>query len=427
MKRLFKNTKLMLGLAATLFIIGAFFITKGIVDANRLEPGWESLALSKVMNAEGVEIYPFNYEINLHYYFSTRDQEKREQMVQMESYFNEKIAEISNLLDADNLYLDDNNQYLVNLAYINQHSAETLTIAEPLYSMLKQAYHFTIESSGEYNIFAGNLRLFWEQQFLSDNPTSTDPQHDLVTQNQLNGIVQDLARQSSLLNIGLTFNDANNQLSIAYHQDNTNELMIDFQYLKYAFALDYLQQSFIEQNYRWGYFTSSYGHLALLGPNPEYTEQDWILNIAYPGDASESLARMTYSNVNQLQSVMISDSTRYSYSIRSDFSLDTPDRLRHPFYSSTTGYPSDSFRNFVAVSADENLVSLSYYALMAFLSPHEEAYNIMEENLFADCLSIAVYNRGNPIDNDDLQVLFTNGNNHQIQWSDHISLSDLSN
>jgi hypothetical protein len=74
--------------------------------------------------------------------------------------------------------------------------------------------------------------------------------------------------------------------------------------------------------------------LALLGPNPEYTEQDWILNIAYPGDASESLARMTYSNVNQLQSVMISDSTRYSYSIRSDFSLDTPDRLRHPFYSS---------------------------------------------------------------------------------------------
>jgi hypothetical protein len=43
---------------------------------------------------------------------------------------------------------------------------------------------------------------------------------------------------------------------------------------------------------------------------------------------------------------------------------------------------------------------------MAFLSPHEEAYNIMEENLFADCLSIAVYNRGNPIDNDDLQVLF---------------------
>ncbi len=219
-----------------MFIIGAFFITKGIVDANRLEPGWESLALSKVMNAEGVEIYPFNYEINLHYYFSTRDQEKREQMVQMESYFNEKIAEISNLLDADNLYLDDNNQYLVNLAYINQHSAETLTIAEPLYSMLKQAYHFTIESSGEYNIFAGNLRLFWEQQFLSDNPTSTDPQHDLVTQNQLNGIVQDLARQSSLLNIGLTFNDANNQLSIAYHQDNTNELMIDFHYLKYAFA-----------------------------------------------------------------------------------------------------------------------------------------------------------------------------------------------
>ncbi len=427
MKRLFKNTKLMLGLAATLFIVGAFFITKGIVDSNRLEPGWETLALSKVLNAEGVEIYPFNYEINLHYYFSTRDQEKREQMVQMETYLNEKIVEISNLLDADNLYWDQNNQYIVNLAYINQHSDETLTIVEPLYSMIKQAYHYTIESSGKYNFFAGNLRLFWEQQFLSDNPTSTDPQHDLNTQNQLISIVQDLARQASVFNSGFIFDDENKQLTIAYHQENTNELFIDFQYLKYAFAIDYLQQLFIEQNYRWGYFTSSYGHLALLGSNPEYTEQDWILNIAFPGDASESLARMTYSNVNQLQSVMISDSTRYSYPIRSDFSLDTPDRLRHPFYSSTTGYPSDSFRNFVTVSAEENLVSLSYYALMAFLSPYDEAYSMMEENLLTDCLSVAVYNRGNPIDNDDLQVIFSNIGNHQILWSNHISLLDLKN
>ena len=48
MKRLFKNTKLMLGLAATLFIVGAVFITKGIIDSNRVEPGWESLAYSKI-------------------------------------------------------------------------------------------------------------------------------------------------------------------------------------------------------------------------------------------------------------------------------------------------------------------------------------------------------------------------------------------
>jgi hypothetical protein len=341
-------------------------------------------------------------------------------MIAIETMLNESIRDISILTDSVNLY-ENNFGVIKNLAYLNQHFNEPVRLSPELYSMLKRAWDASVESNGIYHIFAGELQAFWEQQFLGDNPASTDPQHDELTSARLDSICEALAVQADLVNYGFTWDDDDTTVMISTNPTYQEYLKLDFQNLRTAFGMEYLYNEFVEANYKDGYFVSSEGYLSVLGPNPEYSNGKWFLNVANPGGSPDPAAIIEFDEVTQINSVMVTDLTAYSYTVRSDFSLPSVDIRRHPFYSSLTGYPSNFFRSIAILSESSTIVEMAIDALKLFHQTVQETTQDLETSRNNSNVYVALYNSGNPIESDNLHMVYANDGSYPLILDDGLS------
>ncbi|MDD3383751.1 MAG: FAD:protein FMN transferase [Bacilli bacterium] len=408
-----KKRKLNIVIRVVLLIIflgvAVFFITKGIVDLFSKKPGWSNIELEKITTKDGEELYPYYGDIKINYYFDEDRQSMLTNNEVLEGIYNSSLGKTFMLLDTNNNYAD-----VINLKYINEHPGEEIIVEPFLYDTLKELYQYSIDSSGVFNVFAGELYSYWQDQILSGDPTFTDPIYDEVNKLKVENIVScslsQLEKEDSLI-----FDDS--KMSIIYNVSSecSNSISLNTQFFSSIYAINDLYDDLIEQNYIKGYIYTGEGNVKTLGNHP--VSSTWDISLADPNNIKTG-ASNSFSNTYVLGNINVVTIGDYLSSGNYGIHKEDNDAIRYLYYDATTGYPINNFRAIQIITSSNSFQDTLYNALLMMNSPFDLTKQKISELSSSSTYILGVYNATLNVGYDDIKAIISKEVQEYIYFTD---------
>lgn len=315
------NQKSRLILICVLVVIAAVAFTAGVMSFVKGDPGWRTIEVT-TGEVNCSEEFVFKY-----YFPSTRGAASAANK-QIVSLYTEATQKAYWLFNADEVHSE-----IKNIAYLNRHPNETVTVDPVLYNALEM-----LEGSGGRHLYLAEVYSQYDNVFLSEtdgeaatqDPARSEEIKDYV--NQILAFSNDPSHVSLELlenyQVRLTVSDAYQ----TFAQENEFTNFIDFHWTKNAFIIDYFAQLMIDAGYTDGYIGSYDGFTRNLMNNKEpfsFNVFDRIEN------GIELVARMEYDepmSIVFLRNYPMANLDRWHYYIYADGTgatayIDTADGL----------------------------------------------------------------------------------------------------
>ena len=315
------NQKSRLILICVLVVIAAVAFTAGVMSFVKGDPGWRTIEVT-TGEVNCSEEFVFKY-----YFPSTRGAASAANK-QIVSLYTEATQKAYWLFNADEVHSE-----IKNIAYLNRHPNETVTVDPVLYNALEM-----LEGSGGRHLYLAEVYSQYDNVFLSEtdgeaatqDPARSEEIKDYV--NQILAFSNDPSHVSLELlenyQVRLTVSDAYQ----TFAQENEFTNFIDFHWTKNAFIIDYFAQLMIDAGYTEGYIGSYDGFTRNLMNNKEpfsFNVFDRIEN------GIELVARMEYDepmSIVFLRNYPMANLDRWHYYIYADGTgatayIDTADGL----------------------------------------------------------------------------------------------------
>ena len=315
------NQKSRLILICVLVVIAAVAFTAGVMSFVKGDPGWRTIEVT-TGEVNCSEEFVFKY-----YFPSTRGAASAANK-QIVSLYTEATQKAYWLFNADEVHSE-----IKNIAYLNRHPNETVTVDPVLYNALEM-----LEGSGGRHLYLAEVYSQYDNVFLSEtdgeaatqDPARSEEVKDYV--NQILAFSNDPSHVSLELlenyQVRLTVSDAYQ----TFAQENEFTNFIDFHWTKNAFIIDYFAQLMIDAGYTDGYIGSYDGFTRNLMTNKEpfsFNVFDRIEN------GIELVARMEYDepmSIVFLRNYPMANLDRWHYYIYADGTgatayIDTADGL----------------------------------------------------------------------------------------------------
>ena len=315
------NQKSRLILICVLVVIAAVAFTAGVMSFVKGDPGWRTIEVT-TGEVNCSEEFVFKY-----YFPSTRGAASAANK-QIVSLYTEATQKAYWLFNADEVHSE-----IKNIAYLNRHPNETVTVDPVLYNALEM-----LEGSGGRHLYLAEVYSQYDNVFLSEtdgeaatqDPARSEESKDYV--NQILAFSNDPSHVSLELlenyQVRLTVSDAYQ----TFAQENEFTNFIDFHWTKNAFIIDYFAQLMIDAGYTDGYIGSYDGFTRNLMNNKEsfsFNVFDRIEN------GIELVARMEYDepmSIVFLRNYPMANLDRWHYYIYADGTgatayIDTADGL----------------------------------------------------------------------------------------------------
>ena len=315
------NQKPRLILICVLVVIAAVAFTAGVMSFVKGDPGWRTIEVT-TGEVNCSEEFVFKY-----YFPSTRGAASAANK-QIVSLYTEATQKAYWLFNADEVHSE-----IKNIAYLNRHPNETVTVDPVLYNALEM-----LEGSGGRYLYLAEIYSQYDNVFLSEtdgeaatqDPARSEEIKDYV--NQILAFSNDPSHVSLELlenyQVRLTVSDAYQ----TFAQENEFTNFIDFHWTKNAFIIDYFAQLMIDAGYTDGYIGSYDGFTRNLMNNKEsfsFNVFDRIEN------GIELVARMEYDepmSIVFLRNYPMANLDRWHYYIYADGTgatayIDTADGL----------------------------------------------------------------------------------------------------
>ena len=315
------NQKSRLILICVLVVIAAVAFTAGVMSFVKGDPGWRTIEVT-TGEVNCSEEFVFKY-----YFPSTRGAASAANK-QIVSLYTEATQKAYWLFNADEVHSE-----IKNIAYLNRHPNETVTVDPVLYDALEM-----LEGSGGRYLYLAEIYSQYDNVFLSEtdgeaatqDPARSEEIKDYV--NQILAFSNDPSHVSLELlenyQVRLTVSDAYQ----TFAQENEFTNFIDFHWTKNAFIIDYFAQLMIDAGYTDGYIGSYDGFTRNLMTNKEpfsFNVFDRIEN------GIELVARMEYDepmSIVFLRNYPMANLDRWHYYIYADGTgatayIDTADGL----------------------------------------------------------------------------------------------------
>ena len=241
-----------------------------------------SIYFSNMGNKKGFEVIDYvstskyNNNVSLTYYLDDSDGMSIPSKTKLiQNYYSAAIIDFYTAAD-EYTPIDG----YVNLGYINTHPNEEIVIYDFLYDALYDAYEKTISEDSNYSLFSGYLNYFWfnnYQNYDLANIVEYDPLFN-DTENEKLLLYTDIAKNRNLVDLEFY---PDNKIKLVVDESLINleeKLYLDFNYLKDAYALEYIASQLIENNFTKGYLTSQTGLSIKLGEIPSSIEYSYYLN-----------------------------------------------------------------------------------------------------------------------------------------------------
>lgn len=249
----------------------------------------------------------------------------------------------------------------VNLGYINNHPNEEIVIYDFLYEALKDAYEKTIIENSNYSIFSGYLNYFWfnnYQNFDLANSVEFDPLFDDLEKEKL-ALYTDIAKNRSLVDLRFY---PDNKIMLVVDESLLSleeKLYLDFNFLKDAYALEYIASELTKNGFTKGYLISKTGLSIALGEIPSGIEYSFYLNES--GDGFKYSLNKEYRIAN-LTTFKFNEA--YGYYVEKDSSIF--ERYFYFDFNMINSYPM--INSLQVSSSDKYLYDIIFDAHQIFIS-----------------------------------------------------------
>ena len=315
------NQKSRLILICVLVVIAAVAFTAGVMSFVKGDPGWRTIEVT-TGEVNCSEEFVFKY-----YFPSTRGAASAANK-QIVSLYTEATQKAYWLFNADEVHSE-----IKNVAYLNRHPNETVTVDPVLYNALEM-----LEGSGGRHLYLAEVYSQYDNVFLSETDgeaATQDPARSEEIKDYVNQILA-FSNDPSHVSLELLENyQVRLKVSDAYQtfaQENEFTNFIDFHWTKNAFIIDYFAQLMIDAGYTDGYIGSYDGFTRNLMNNKEsfsFNVFDRIEN------GIELVARMEYDepmSIVFLRNYPMANLDRWHYYIYADGTgatayIDTADGL----------------------------------------------------------------------------------------------------
>jgi len=333
-----------------LSVMGTVYFTTSYFYGEAFTESWEEIELNPILDVEGETVFPFEGDIGYQYFLQTFNKTRNARLNEMEAVYNEQIASLWQYYDEQRAYEVDEVE-LTNLYALNQRNWPTswVEVDEPLYIALEKAYTVMELSNGHFNLFGGELHNYWDERFTGLSPELVDPAIDVTSAQELSDIVDALAVVASH-SAPIEFDPITSAIRINVAKNDF--ISLDFQYIEEALAIEALNAYFINESPDdIGFFYTVDGYVLTRGTNIMGYQEYWSYDLLAPSElVNDSLVLVSLSGPQPTYSLTLTDTrhpSSYYYSATGD--INNLDQLRHPYYSSITGYPSTTMRQINAV------------------------------------------------------------------------------
>lgn len=252
------NTRLRWIVIVVLLSIAVVSIVVGLMSALNVEPGWQMVEVTSDQPNCSADFV-------MQYDFSDSGSEATGQFRQLTNLYTEATEEAFRIFSPDLLEAGVNN-----VAYLNAHINETVTVDETLYRALE-----LVEKYDDRHVFLAPAMVEYNRVFLSENDAEAAI-YDPTRSPEMTAWLRELAQfagdpeQIGLELLGenlLRLNVAPEYLAFA--QENGIETFLDFGWMTNAFIADYLAETLISGGFTKGYLASYDGFTRALDSRGE--------------------------------------------------------------------------------------------------------------------------------------------------------------
>ncbi len=239
------NKKPRLILICILVVIAAVAFTVGVMSFVKGDPGWRTIEVT-TGEVNCSEEFVFQY-----YFPSTRGAatEANKQIVSMYTDATQKAYWLFNV--------DEIHGEIKNIAYLNRHPNELVTVDPVLYDALAQ-----LEDSGNRHLYLAEVYSQYDNLFLSETDGEAAAQDPARNQEARDYVNQILAFANDPAHVAVELLD-NNQVRLvvseaylAFAEANEFSNFVDFHWMKNAFIVDYFAQLMSDAGHTDGYIVS---------------------------------------------------------------------------------------------------------------------------------------------------------------------------
>lgn len=289
-------------LAIFFLIVGIVFIGIGLMAALETETDWQEIEVSNSNpNCSG--------DFVLMYDFSDAGKNASSMNKTLNNLYTEATQTGYQIFSAY-----ERQEGLGNVAYLNDHVNEIVTVEEPLYQALSQ-----VVASGDRHIFAAPAMERYRLVFSSESDEEA-AQFDPATSQETAGYLAELAKFLSdpeQIQLKL-YEDCRVELVVSqaylvFARENEISVFLDFDWMTNAFLADYLAQILIENGFASGYLSSYDGFTRNLDTR---SNTYYASVMAVEEGAALNPAVMSYEgalSLVMLRSFPLSDSDQWHY------------------------------------------------------------------------------------------------------------------
>lgn len=267
-------------LALFLLAFGLVCIGYGLLSALETEPGWQEVeAIGSQLTCAG--------DFVLMYDFTDAGKEASAQSKELAALYTDAAEAAFRAFSPE-----VEEEGLGNVAWLNSHVNQPVTVEEPLYRALEQ-----VVAWGDRRVFAAPMAQLYRNVFSSQSDEEA-AQYDPAVNEALGAYLAELSafvRDPEAVSLEL-LGDSKVQLTVseaylAFAQANELDRFLDFDWMTNAFLADELARVLAENGFTCGYLTSDDGFTRNLDDRGTgyYTGL-----LARSGDAVAEPARMTY-------------------------------------------------------------------------------------------------------------------------------------
>ena len=238
-------------------------ITLGVLNIGRKDAGYHD-----VDTEVNEELRMYNQGITFSYYFDGSSSDVKVAMRELSAFYSPQLLRVYKLLDAETEYED-----FPNIAALNAHIGEDVTVGPELFRVLSDAKEKTLEQKG-YNMFDGAFYRAWQDIRYLSEPQDFDPLRDTEQRERLDRLCE---AGSDLSNFDLVIVDAERYVVRLEVSEDYLALLkeleqegpiLDLGLLHDAYELQLLAESLESAGYQKGYLSMSSGAVVLLSRNP---------------------------------------------------------------------------------------------------------------------------------------------------------------
>ena len=271
-----------------------------------------------------------------------------------------------------------------NLAYLNDHLNETVTIEGPLYDALEK-----LENAGLRHAYLAPVYLEYKPVFLSQN-TSEAAVYDPMRNDELKTYVQEAAAYANdpaHVRLEMLGNDQvclgvseEYQVFLETHEIDT---VLDLNWMTNAFVCDYVADLLIQQGFTKGFIASYDGFTRNLGGLEDEFRFNLFNRVDQTYDLAGALGYKGAFSVVYLRDYPMSEADRWHYMAYEDGQITTI------FLDPTDGMSKSAVTDLVVYAADKSCAELLTVAAPAMIAEELDVQSLMTAN--------AIWSEGNTL------------------------------